>query len=55
MLNHLSAEIVFVGNIQFEIIILAAILCFANLKVEVTKYEMLTDRFEFSTHKILIM
>ena len=55
MFNHLSAEIVFVGNIQFEIIILAAILCFANLNVEVTKYGMLTDRFELTTHTILIL
>ena len=30
--------------------ILAAILCVANFKVMVTKYRMLSDRFEFSTH-----
>ena len=27
-------------------------LCVANLKVKVTKYKMLSDRFEFSTHKL---
>ena len=32
--------------------ILVAILCFANLKVKVTKYRMSTDRFEFSTHTL---
>ena len=31
---------------------LSGILCFANLKVKVTKYRMLSDRFEFSTHKL---
>ena len=32
--------------------ILVAILCFANSKVRVNKYRMLSDRFEFSTHKL---
>ena len=27
-------------------------LCFANLKVKVTKYRISSDRFEFSTHKL---
>ena len=30
---------------------LAAILCFDNLKVKVTKYKMLSDAFEICTHK----
>ena len=32
--------------------ILVAILCFANLKVKVTRYRMLSDRFDFSTHQL---
>ena len=39
------------GNTVF-IYILAAIVCFANLKVKVTKYRILSDRFEFSTPKL---
>ena len=27
-------------------------LCFANLKMEITKYRMLSHRFEFTTHKL---
>ena len=32
--------------------IFAPIVCFANLKVKVTKYIMLSNRFEFRTHKL---
>ena len=30
--------------------VLSAIFCFAHLKAKDTKYRMLSDRFEFSTH-----
>ena len=34
------------------VIILVVILCLVNLKVKVTKYRILFDRFEFSTHQL---
>ena len=33
-------------------VVLAAILCFAYIKVKDTKYRVLSDRFEFSTNKL---
>ena len=39
-------------KIRGFIYILAAILCFAYLKVKVTRYRILSDRFEFSSPKL---
>ena len=39
-------------NIRGFIYMLAAILYFANPKVEITKYRKLTDSFKFSTPKL---
>ena len=39
-------------NIRCFPYILVAILCFANLKVKVTEYQMLSNRFELSTPKL---